>query len=190
MADLCEDGIFQAITSTCQTAGVAGIEEKGWLINRTEIASLTQTDNVISDITMLQGKQSYTCTVTRKSLNGMHELKKEDGYPDRYLHKMSVKIFENDAASQLNADNMKDLVLIVERKQKTADGDGIFIAYGVETGMYKDSDTTSLIENNGARLIELGTDAASGEKFSSYIVYDTDYATTKAMIVATETPAA
>jgi hypothetical protein len=185
----CIDGIAKAIDSTCATQGVGGVEQKGWLMNREDIDSITQVDNVVSALTMKSTKQAFTATIVAKSMNAGHDIKIEEGYADRYTHYASIKIFENDSAAQLNADNLKDLVVIVERKQKSTTGDGVFLMYGLEAGLYKTADSARLIENNGARLIEMATDGATGEKYSSVSFFDTDYTTTKAAIVALETPA-
>jgi len=59
---------------------------------------------------------------------------------------------------------------------------------GVEFGLYPTSDSKRENDANGARVLELTSQDGDTEVYSDYTVFDTDYATTLALLVALETP--
>jgi hypothetical protein len=86
-----------------------------------------------------------------------------------------------------NIDALNDIVAIVEKKDKSANGNGVFIMLGLTHGLYKSSDTRRDNANNGSRVIELKSLAGEEEPYSAWIVFKTDMATTRALIEATLT---
>ena len=79
---------------------------------------------------------------------------------------------------------MYGFVIIVKRKNKGADGNGPFQIYGLQTGLYKSSDTMRANTASGKRIIELTNQTEEESTVSYHVFYDTDYATTKGAVEA------
>lgn len=191
MAD-CVKTITKSIVSDCTTIGSGGNEVKGWYINRTDLASYTQDVTNPSKITAFTvaagGKRLWTFTGQRKMLNSGHDAVVADNRPTKYPHYIAFETFEFDAASTENVDGLEDLVFIVESKDKTVDGDGVFRIYGLRNGLYRSSDTHRANDADGARALEFTSLEGQGEPYSQWVLLITDYATTLAALVAAETP--
>lgn len=185
----CVDKISKDILNSCDTIPVAGYEPKAWAINRTEIDALTldsTTTNLITAITLEAGAQSYTVEAVKKEMNAGFDLAVADNIPDTFQHYFAFQPFERDAASIANFDDMNDIVIIAELKGVKTEG--CFIVLGAETGLYKSSATQRGNDNNGLPQYEMQSLEGQGERYSRFIMWDTDYATTLAAIVALETP--
>lgn len=168
----CTTDIFRNITSDCSTIGVGGLEVKAWIFQRRHIATITYDITNPSKITgiTLSGGDAYTITGFKKSLDVSSSLVKSDNMPDRYAHKFSFPIYEFKAEDVENADALNDLVVVVENKDKGANGDGTFKAYGVKYGLYVSADSLMANDNSGARNIELASLAGQEEPYSEYTV--------------------
>lgn len=187
----CNDGITKIITSTCATTGSGGLEVKAWIINREDV-TITYDPTIplkITAITYASTKRSWPITGIKKLLNAGSDIVVADDRPDKYTHYFNFQQFEFASEDVYNVDNMKDVIMIVESKDKADDGDGVFIAYGVKKGLWKSTDTQRANDINGARNIELTSIGGQEEPFSRYVYLATDYATTLAALVASETPA-
>jgi len=188
----CVTEIAKVILNSCDVKPVAGYEPKAWAFNRGDISALTldvTTTNLITAITLLAGgKQAWSVTAVKKEMNAGFDLATADNTPDSYPHFWAFQPFEKDAASIKNFDDMTNLMIVVEMKgQKT---EGTFIALGAETGLYKSSGTQRGNDNSGLPAYEFQSLEGQGERYSRFIFWDTDYATTKAALVALETPTA
>ena len=183
----CTKKIAYDILNSCETIPVAGFEKKGWILNREDMtATLDGTDEAkITAIAMAGATVAYTITAVKKENNGGFDLAVADNSPDTFLHYFSFQPFERDAQSIQNVDQMNDLVIICE--QKGSKTEGCFVVYGLETGLYKKAASQRVNENLGLPTYELSSQEGQGERFSRYIFWDTDYATTLAALVALET---
>ncbi len=187
----CLTKITKNITSNCQTQKAGGLEVKAWIVNRENLTYVQDATNkvLLTSIGVAATTQLYTLTGVKKLLNaGFDRVPKEDR-ADVYTHYFSFQQFEIKAEDVENVDNIQDAVVIVENKDKTDDGDGVFEVYGLKLGLYPSSDTRRSNDINGARSLELTSLADQEEAVSRYILFDTDYATTKALIEGLETPA-
>lgn len=185
----CIDGISKIITSTCGTSGSGGLEVKAWIFNRADV-SFTYDVSIplkITGITMAATKISYPITGVKKLLNSGSDVVVADDRPDKYTHYFNFQQFEFACEDIENIDNINDVVIIVESKDKSDDGDGVFRALGVKKGLWKSTDTYRDNDINGARNIELTSLAGQEEAYSRFVYLDTDYATSLAALVATET---
>lgn len=188
----CITGIIDSIVSTCENSPVGGLEVKSWLINRKDIDAVTldgTNTNTIEAMTLKQGKRAWLLTGVKKLLNAGHDVVVNDARDDRYTHYFSFEQFEVDGAALLNVDQINDMVVICENKNKGVSGDGAFICLGLMNGLYKTSDTRRSNDTEGTRKLELASMAGQEEKYSSYVFFITNYATTLAAIEALETPA-
>ncbi len=196
MAD-CTDNIVKNIVSNCTTSGSGGLEVKAWLFRRDELGVTYDSTypNKITDLTLGTGLKAYTVLGVKKLFNAGHDIVVADDRPNKYTHFFSLQQFETLTADIANVDQMDDLVVVVESKDKNLTGDGVFIGYGVKKGLWKSTDTQRANDINGARNLELASLAGQEEPFSRYIVLapetvladGTGYANTLAMLVALET---
>jgi hypothetical protein len=182
----CSSGIAAAITSDCSTQPIGGIETVAYLMNRKDFEPTFDgtTGSKITDVAMATGKLAYKLTVVHGSLVVGHDKVVQPGFAPSYTHYMSMKCFELTSTAIENIDNIEDLIVIVERKNKTTTGDGVFVAYGVKSGLYVTTDTRRSNAENGVRLIEMASREQEGDEYSEYHVLKTDYAGTKAALEA------
>jgi hypothetical protein len=182
----CSTGIAKNITSNCTTQPVGGLEIIAYLFNRGAMAlTYNATDpNKVTGIAAVSNALMYKYTGVKKNLNAGHDRNISDDLADTFKHFLSMKGFEFDAESVLNLDGLNDICAIVEYKQKNTNGDGVFVGYGFQSGLYITTDSRRANENNGTRSLELTTRDQEGEAYSQYNVLITDYATTKSTLEA------
>jgi hypothetical protein len=188
----CIQKLAAEILKSCDEQPVKGLEITAWAYNRTEIAityDITDT-KMITLIAPESGAQGYKIEGMDLDMNAGHSIVPSDTLPDKYLQTFNFAAWLLDYAQTINIDDMRDIVVVVESKNKNigGSGDGTFKAYGVETGLYKSADDHTANDNSGSRLVTLTNKAEQESTVSAHVVFDTDYATTKAMLVATETP--
>lgn len=193
MALSCLEKIVQDIVADCTVETVGGNKTKAWLLNLDDDFTFTFDATNGSKITSIVngvGVQAYTLTVSRKGLNTGHDRVIEAGRSDRFTHFASFNDYSVKAADVEAIDRIGRFMIITEKvDQKAANaGEGVFKAYGVEFGLYPTSDSKRENDANGARVLELTSQDGDTEVYSDYTVFDTDYATTLALLVALETP--
>ncbi|MDH3324964.1 MAG: hypothetical protein OEL89_04965 [Candidatus Peregrinibacteria bacterium] len=181
------DAVWKDIVSNCSTALTAGIEVEACLIRRTDLVTpLYDITNksIITGIACKLGKKAYKITGFRDNMFAGHDGVVSAEYPKRFSHVFAFKQYERAAEDIENVDNIDDFVVIVEMKDKTTTGDGTFRAYGVTKGLFITTDTARTNTDNATRSIEAASAENGLESFSHFTVFDTDTATTKAMIDA------
>lgn len=180
----CITGISKAIVSDCATKGVAGLEVTAWIFNRKDF-TLTYdgtTPNLVTNIAAIAAATSYMITGYKKNLNVGHDIVTRDDAPDGFKQFFSFKQYEVASDDIYNVDNINDVFVVVEAKNKPTDADGVFILYGAKNGLYKSADTHRINDNNAERSIELTSLDGQEEPYSRYVLLSTDYATTKALL--------
>ena len=182
----CTDGIVKAITSDCTTQKIGGLEVESYVMNRKDFIPTFDVTNEskITDVAMAATKTAFKLTGVNKNFNAGHDRVIAEGFADTFTHYLSFKAFEVLAEDVENIDNLKDIVVIVETKNETTSGEGMFLAYGVKAGLYVTTDTLRHNADNASRNIEMASKEQETEEFSCYTVLDTDYATTKAALEA------
>jgi hypothetical protein len=182
----CTSGIAKAITSNCTTQPVGGLEVTAYIFNRADMTiTYDGTDpNKVTGIAAVGSALMYKYTGVKKNLNAGHDRVVSDEVADAFKHFVSLKGFESDTDSVLNFDGLGDVCVIVEYKHKPSSADGVFVAYGLKSGLYVTTDNRRANENNGIRNIELASRDQEDEPYSQYNVLLTDYATTKSALEA------
>jgi hypothetical protein len=188
----CNDGIIAAITSDCTTQKKGGLEVVAWIGYRPDIDFTFNGTNpaLITAIANASTKKMVQIKGVRKSLNSGHEIVTTENKPDAWTHFFTLEQYEVDADAILNVDKLEDVVVIYERKHKTADGNGVFVVRGAKYGLYKTEDSKDENAEDGSRMLRLASMEGQAESQSEYIFFDTNYATTKAAVIALETPGA
>lgn len=180
------DNIFKAITSNCNMP-TAGMEATVYVFQRALLSATQDSTNKIKVTNLAyDGGVGYKIYGYKQNINAGHDAVVDATTPKRYTHYFSFHGYEFDADSIKNIDALEDLVVVVERKEKPEDADGIFTIYGLESGLYTTSDTLRMNDANSVRQIELATMDGSTEKYSQYnLVVDdatSNYAATKALL--------
>lgn len=182
----CTTGIAKAITSNCTTQPVGGLEITAYFFNRGQMTiTYDGTDpNKVTGIAAVGAALMYKYTGVKKNLNAGHDRNISEDMADTFKHYLALKGFEFDTDSVLNLDGLNDVCAIVEYKQKSSTGDGVFVGYGFQSGLHVTADSRRANENNAVRSMELATKDGEGEPYSQYNVLITGYAETKAALEA------
>ena len=138
--------------------------------------------NKVTAIAAVGSALAYKLTGVKKNLNAGHDRTVAEDMADTFKHYFSFKGFSFASDDVLNLDGLNDVCVIVEYKQKSTTGDGVFVGYGLKSGLYVTADTRRANDQNGVRSLELATNDQEGEPFSQYNVLVTDYATTKSTL--------
>jgi hypothetical protein len=180
----CADKLSKSIISDCTTQKSGNLEVVAYLFNRLDAVLTYDVTNpsLITSIANAATKTAYKVTGVRKMLNAGHDIVKADDRPDKYAHYFAFQQFELLAEDIENVDAMEDIFVVVERKDKSTTGEGVFGVYGPEFGLEKSTDTRRANDINGARNLELLSIAGNEEKYSNYTLLATDYATTKTLL--------
>jgi hypothetical protein len=174
----CIEKAAKTITNDCTFIPRSGFEKVAYAINREDIASVTYDGtilNLVTAITLASGTEAYRVTSVKKEANGGFDLQTADDLPDTYLNYFSFKPYEFDAEAIQNIDQMQDIVIIAEFKG--AKTEGCFVIYGLEKGLYKSAATKRQLDNNGLPIYEFASQEGQGERYSRFVFWDTDYAT-------------
>lgn len=180
----CLTGIAKAITSDCTTSLSGGLEVEAWVFNRAELTPTYDgtNGNLVTSLAMVGAAVGYKLKGIKKLLNAGHDIVVADDRPDKYTHFFSFQGFEILSDDILNLDDINDVVVAVELKDKNDTGEGVFAMYGLKKGLWKSTDTRRWNDINGARNIEMTSLGGQEEPYSHYVLLDTDYATTHALL--------
>jgi len=182
----CSSGITKAITSDCTTQPVGGLEVVAYLFNRGDMTlTFDGTDpNMVTQVVAVGAALVYKLKGVKKNLNAGHDRTISDDMADTFKHYFAFKGFSFENDDVLNMDGLNDICAIVEYKQKATSGEGIFVGYGLKSGLYVTADTRRANDVNGVRSLELASRDQEGEAFSQYNVLVGTYAATKAALEA------
>lgn len=191
------DGISASILQNCSNPPVAGTGDVLYLINREDIDVVTLDTTgidphaIVTDITLLSGKLAYKVEGRNNSNVAGSELQKGT-YFDSYQHNVSFVAFDITPATKAQIEKMVqrgDLIAIVENNNRSATGNTAFEMYGYASGLDVLTQTrnTGDTDSQGSYMIALGSPEVSKEPHLPYSVFDTDYATTKALLEALTT---
>ena len=180
----CITGIAKNITSDCSTSLSGGLEVEAWVFNRTALTPTYDASegNLVTGLANVGDAVGYKLKGIKKLLNAGHDIVVSEDRPDKFTHFFSFQGFEIMTDDILNLDQINDVVVAVELKDKNDTGEGIFVMYGLKKGLWKSADTRRWNDINGARSIEMTSLAGQEEPYSHYVLLDTDYATTRDLL--------
>ena len=180
----CYTAISQNLALCGSARATKGLKEKAWIANNGEL-TFTRTDNLISSIAKVSGKRAYVVDSLKDKLNAGNDGVISETVGTGYKHMFSMVSNEKTAAARKQMDKMDNLVAIVEVNGSQTEG--CFLAYGVQNGLWKSSDTQKALDNNAQRTIELSSRDGMEEEFSCYVVWAGSYAATLAILTGLET---
>lgn len=190
----CLNAIAQGITNDCEKAPVRGLVKTAWvgLVGDFSETMDVSNGNLITAIANASSKQFYKIQAYRQDIDAGFDLVVSENLPEKYAHYFKVEPWDENSDQVNNLDGMNKICVIVEREGGSLkdSGDGAFQVYGLQHGLYKSSATARANDNEGVSVYEFISREGQQEAHSRYIFFDTDYATTKAAVVALETPGA
>lgn len=171
----------------CNNPMTGGVNDRLILINKVDwdLATLAGTPTLITGITLPTGSVAYQYEGKNNSVEPRAQLVKQR-YAEVYDHEVMFKVFKADAATKAQLELLAKgkVVAIIENNYKGASGAAAFEVYGIDTGLYvQDLERTLAdVDTQGAFAITLRTSDQSKESHLPATLYDTDYATTKAIV--------
>jgi len=179
----CITGIAANLINDCANSPVAGLEEVMYVFNADELTatkSLTL-KSLVTDLALGIGKKGYKVQGFKKSHNSKNELVVSDTLPDMYKQTIDFQIWSKDAATVTALDQLNNLVIVTENKDKGVAGASAFNIFGLDTALFKAAMTQEANVDGGVFKVSM---AADGQRVPFYNFYDTDYATSKATLEA------
>ena len=205
MTDYCGQLLNDISAIDCDNPGMAGVDgSKGWIINFDEIdrdLSTVSDEGVISSLVLTAGSYARVITTDPDGIDPMWAYVPGAYRRDQVEQKVAVKIFD---PSPTNKQRIVDIskgkyVVVLERlfikNNPTAPevkGDTVYEAWGWDTGLVIGSETASDYndaDTGGGINLQLTTSDRRKEVRPPYSIFDTDLATTVAMLEALEEPA-
>lgn len=168
---------------TCAQLPTKGLKSKAWIFNADEV-TFTMTKNNITAITMASGKTSFTAEGAKDFITAGHEAVVAENKLTVYKHNFSIQAFPLTADEKENLDVADNIIVIVEANGEK--GEGVFLAYGITNGLWKATQTKSSADNNALTTYEFASRDQMEERYSEYVVFMTDYDSTKTALIATE----
>ena len=186
----CDKRITANVVSDCSTVNVGGLELVAYLYNRLDLNPVYDSQNKVkvTGFTLTTGKVGYKFTGTAKNLKVGYTGTPDETIGKTYKHKMSFPVFDFTAANVQMVDNMDDLVIFVEYKQKNTTGDGVIVGYGLASGLWNIKDDRDSSAINASRMVEYETRDQEGEPVSQYnLIPSGGYTAAKSLLEASLT---
>lgn len=174
----------------CDNPLVAGTDDNLFLINKEDwdeavITRNASNNQLIEGIALATGDLAYKFEGKNSSVEPMQKLVKQK-YAEVYDHEVTFKVFKVNAATKEQLEKMASgkVVAIVSNLFKGASGEAAFEVYGEEIGLEVQELERSLadVDTQGAFNLVLRTPEIAKEAHLPATLYDTDYATTKAIV--------
>jgi len=181
----CITGIAANLINDCANSPVAGLEEVMYVFNADELMAEQSSTlkSLVTDLTVLVGKKGYKVQGFKKSHNSKNELVVSDTLPDMYKQTIDFQIWSKDAATVTALDQLNNLVIVTENKDKGVAGASAFNIYGLDTALFKSAMTQEANVDGGVFKVSL---AADGQRVPFYNLYSPaitpSYAATKALL--------
>lgn len=174
------------IAFDCDVPMQSGTRDKAWIINLEDIDVITYNTNkmIVEEITLKVGKTAYFIDGQNNSIMPKCSLVKL-AYTDMYDHIVKMLGFDISPTVKENLEGMKSgrYVVITENVYKGTSGNSAFEIYGLNVGLEitileKDPNNQ---DTQGAFDFTFATNKNKEPKMP-LTFFDTDYATTKALI--------
>ncbi|MFO7864466.1 MAG: hypothetical protein R6U85_10730 [Salinivirgaceae bacterium] len=180
----CTSGIAANLINDCNNLPTAGLERVIYAFNRSEISGTKDATNpnLMTGLSVESGAQGFKIEGYKKTNNVGFDFEADETMPERYPQFFSSVIWGIDAETVKALNDLNDIVIVVENKNAGQAGDGKFEVYGFDTGLYKTNLTRRSNENGGTFTLEMGSLEGEAPTRSHYVLFDTDAATTKALL--------
>lgn len=186
------DALTDDILFDCDNPPTGGANDRLILLNFSDIENATITYDgtnplVVENIVLASGVQAYVYEGLNNSNEPRTSLVK-GRYVNGYDHEVRFKIFKNspDTKKQLNKLDGALVVAIIQNNHKGASGNAAFEIYGLQTGL-RLQELERIIadaETQGAYNLLIRNDEVSRPSSLPHTLWDTDFATTLAIVDA------
>lgn len=150
---ICDIKINNDITSPCSNPLYTGKKQKGWLINRDDVASYTLTGNYVTGITLVTGAQAYFIECNEKRPYQGTITAMEDGdTQNTFAHTVLCHMANDGADFRTNVIEKLAggrFVVILENLWGGENNDSFFPVYGLQRGLDCVAETTENVDNGG-----------------------------------------
>lgn len=186
----CNGEMLQSILFDCDNPAIGGVEEKIWAFNRSEVTFTVDATNPcrLTGFTVEATKNSFVIEAFKNTVDAGSDLVVSETSPDKWNQFVSALVKAKTADEIENIKSMNDLVFVVWTKDKGNNQEGAFEVFGRQTGMYKSAVTRRVNAEDGRYPLEFTNLAGQESTCPHDVLLDTDYATTLAALVASETP--
>jgi hypothetical protein len=180
----CTTLVTADIVADCTKIPVKGLKPKAWIFNAGEV-TLTVTNNIVSNLVKVSGKTSFTVEGFKDFMNAGYDAVVAENFPTVFKHKFMVDSFAATGAERANIDKADNIIVIVETNNSP--NEGCFQLYGYKNGLWKDSQAQMANDANSVTKVSFASRAGMEEEYSAYSLWLTNYATTLALLTASET---
>jgi hypothetical protein len=181
------------ILQNCQKPIVGGVKDRLILINMSDIESIIRNNTnpqIIEDIILVSSPQAKAYYVEGK--NGSNDLRSalvKQTYTEMFTHECIFRIFDNSPDIKQNIENMARggrMVAVVENNFRGTGDVSSFEIFGIDIGLelVECESNKSDQETQGAWVLTLRSPERNPEPHLPATLFDTDYATTKAIVTA------
>lgn len=179
----CIQGIAANILNDCSVAPLGGLEEVMYVFNADELTAVKSLTlkSLVTDLTLPVGKKGYKLVNFKKSANAKNELVVSDTLPDMYKQTIDFTAWAKDAATITALDQLNNIIIVTENKDKGVAGESAFNIYGLDTALFKATLTQEANVDGGVLKVSMSAD---GQRVPFYNLFGADYATTKALLEA------
>ena len=188
---ICEYLIASDVAANCNNLIRAGVEQVGYIINKADIESISETDRVVDSIVMKTGKKAYRIQqLGAQPFNGTSSEMQEDDYGNRINKVVAFAVLDNgpDIAKDIIEPLLNgEFVVIIENKYKDATKRNAFEMIGRDNGAHATNISQNKYENQSAWLVEL---TETNVNNAGIYVWKTTLEDTREMLDALLEPAA
>jgi len=185
--NLCGE-ITAGFTPNCDFPLLPGVSDRLVLMNKDDIDIITYeiaNPQVITNITLKAGKSAYVWQGQNRSNEPASRMVK-GRYSNNFDHEVIFKVFGDGPTVkiQLNKFPNANLVAIVENNYRGSAGEAAFAVYGISGGLETQEleNVKSDSDNDGSYHVMLRSSEFGREPLLPNSWFDTDYATTKALV--------
>lgn len=180
--------LSSGLTLSCTNKLVGGVSPNVWIANKDDIASWTVDGAnalIVDAITMKAAKAFYLFEGKLKSTEPAARVVK-GSYDNTWEHEVKIRAFDISPATVKQVAAMKDsqVVVIVQNNTKGTGGNSKYDIYGLDAGMFIEAleRLPQNADDAGAWNITFKTQEYARESNPPYRLFDTDEATTDAII--------
>lgn len=179
----CIDGAIMDMINSCENTPIGELDEIMYVFNADELTAVKSLTlkSLVSDLTLPVGKKGYKIVGFKKDHDAGHELVASDTMPNTFDQNVDFAVWKKDAATISALTNLDNVVIVVENKDKGVAGESAFNIFGLDTGLFQSKNSRKANENSGITMISM---SAKGQRVPFYNLFNTDYATTKALLEA------
>lgn len=177
-------GIAAGITRVCADIPSSNLDSaKIWVAAWSPSHTYTETDSIISGITLADSADAYVIEGVRSSANGSSTLNAGD-FQDTLMHEITFIAFKRDQPSiEVLESLINQRVIVITR-----DNDGEYKLFGRKLGLTSTENTINYAENDGLPSVTLQTPSQFSAKEPKHpqTIFLTSQAETDALIAALE----